>query len=883
VKVYQQSASSIWHAGAISMCKLSSCLYSSMASTDYLNFDIISSYQGNGYAFLIAWDDNSWIQWKQKDNPLTLSADSEPDPLSGDFEFTLVASNDILSRGNVDFHGLSRSWDLGVMFDGRSSMGTWFAIGVTEAANTDITDNLLFGIPGWITGPENSIRHYSTLVKLYVWDPICGNWGNFPTESPTTHFPTVIPPTFQPTTPSPTVSPSFAPTESPTITPTMPPTKFPTHQQTSYPTTLHPTWYPTPSKTNNPIRSVSNSMPTYWPSEFIDSRTFKTPTFTPTTSPTINITLQPTEELSALGTQPVWTFSILYMSLVFFFTGFVLLVCLLLLCNFKKRKSGRETVKKPLKITETTPSWKSAHKKDIHRFRMDKDLLTTAKRNVRHESYRNSNENPLYGYQMPILSQLNSNVEYLERNGVLTMSSPNCSANPRVWKNSPPTIWLNNHVQTFEPMNGKVIMNMVPRTLTDHTSPSNMVGTDQLGIPAQCFCGLRPYPSEPIHSPVHSDNMQLREAGSGTGENLTNTSVTYPSLRIFTSRDGKYLSKSLSRGSSSRSPQEGIVRANTCFSNKRLIGYRSQAGTEYLSNYPVSPPLSEKRFLRKNSRMKKTKQRKSRKQNLKKSVSWVSRPSSSEEEFERTISSKSLRLGDRTPLGPEESDCETAFSSTDDREFSSSTFSVYTSTSLRVHEVKQVKNPWSEIDIVREIEKELEPKNLQVVSKGKDIEWGSSRPTSGLKIAITKETALSNSSKSRSNSRNIIQQREDVRSKPEDQTSLERLSTASSSSESTASSDCRGNIQQLLEHPNYDSLDGFKMNEAPIDMLQASIKIPQNIKELQVWHNNMLKDIPEKHFTEEFLDAGILPPNTLGKGPSKLESQSAVELPFMNY
>jgi len=839
VKLYQQSASSIWHAGAMSWCKPSKCLYSPIISTDYLNFDIISSYEGNGYAFLMAWDDTYWIQWKQKDNPLALSADSKPDPLSGDFEFTLVASDNIRSWGIVDFHGLSYSSDSGVILDGRSSMGTWFAIGVTEAANADVS----YGIPGWITGtdPEYAIKNYAQEVKLYVWDPICGNWGNFPTESPTTPFPTVPQPTFQPTTLSPTVSPSIIPTESPTKTPTMPPTEFPTvqptiypttsyptHSKTSYPTTSHPTEYPTLSKTSYPTTSVPTNMPTYRPSEFIDSRTSITPTFTPTISPTINTTLQPTAWLPDLGTQPAWTSSIIYVSLVFFFTGFVSLVCLLLLCTVIKRNFRRETLNKPLKINETTP--KSANRKDS--WKMDKDLLTTAKGNVTHESYRNLNGIPPYKYQMPILGQSNSNVEYLQKNGVLRMSSQN----------------FMNHC------------------------------TGQPGVPAQCFCGLRPCASEPIHSLSNSYNMRLREVAGGTGEIFTDENVTIPSVRIFTPRDGKYVSKSLSRGRDSRSAQETILRANACFSNQNRIRYSS--GTEYLSNYPVSSPLSEKRLSRKNRKAKKIKRRKSRTRKLKKSISWGTRYSSSEEEYVRATSPKSMMLGDRTPLGPEESDCETAVSSTDDREFSSSTDSVYNSTPVPVHELKQVKKLWSEKDIVREIQKELDAENLQVVTKGNDIEWGCSRPTPGLRIAISKETAISRvrPSKSRSNSKNIIQQREDVSSKVQDATPLEKLSTASSSSESSASSYSRGSIEQHLDYPKYDSLDSSKMKEAAIDMRHASLKIPKNLKELQAWHNNMLNDIPEKYFIEEFLDAGILPPNTLGMGPSKLESQSALEL-----
>jgi len=226
------------------------------------------------------------------------------------------------------------------------------------------------------------------------------------------------------------------------------------------------------------------------------------------------------------------------------------------------------------------------------------------------------------------------------------------------------------------------------------------------------------------------------------------------------------------------------------------------------------------------------------------------------------MSPKSLMLGDRAPLSPEESDCETALSSTDDRQWSSSGDSFYTSMPVSVRDLKQVKKSCSGKDIVREVQKELESENLQVVTEGKDIEQGSAGPTPGLRITIPKGTAISRvrASKSRSKSRNTFHQREDVSSKLEDPTSPDGLSTASSSDESKALS-CysRGDISLPPEYGKYNSLDSSK------------IKIPKTFKELQVWHNDMLKG--NKYFTQDFLDA-----NTLGIGPSVLESQSVVEL-----
>jgi len=302
--------------------------------------------------------------------------------------------------------------------------------------------------------------------------------------------------------------------------------------------------------------------------------------------------------------------------LLLFLAGFVLLACLYLVCTVKKRKSRVETVTKPLEITE------SAHIRRIGRSKMDRDLLTTARPNTVHESYRNLNEIPSYRYQMPILG----NVEYRQGNGIMTMCSPRLWESPRFYspkfyRNSSPAIYFNNNVHTFEPTNENVTMNMGrPRTLTEPVRPSNMVG-GQVGSPPHYFCGLQPTAGESIHYPMHSYDIQLRDAGGGKGEIFKDEIVTIPSVRICKPNEGKYTGKSISRGWNSCHPEQAIHRESTWRSKQKRIGHRSQGGIEYMSNNPASPPLSEKRFFRKNRKEKKVKRRKSRKRSLKKSIS----------------------------------------------------------------------------------------------------------------------------------------------------------------------------------------------------------------------------------------------------------------------
>jgi len=182
-KIYQQTTPIIWNSTAVQDCVVNSCSF--WQFSDYLALDNLQDYEDDGYAFLILWDNTYWIQWKQALNPLTIGADSATDPLSGD-HVSLGISENLHEDGDLDFSGLSLSPDDGVLLDGRSTDGAWFAIAVTVDIQLTKGDTSV-GIPAWkFSGSDSS--HFSQQVNLYVWNSSCGEWGIpslSPTETPT--------------------------------------------------------------------------------------------------------------------------------------------------------------------------------------------------------------------------------------------------------------------------------------------------------------------------------------------------------------------------------------------------------------------------------------------------------------------------------------------------------------------------------------------------------------------------------------------------------------------------------------------------------------------------------------------------------------------------
>jgi len=301
-KVYSQKTSNGGFPTSLS-CSTTQCSHWTMFTTDSLKFDNFDQYKAEdgAIAFTMVWDDEYYIQWEQGENPVEVSADSPNTWKTSAYYYTLTVSDEMNQYGQMDFNGLGRSADAGIMFDGRCSSGAWFAIGVsTQMQLIDFDD----GIPGFIS--ISGYNYTADLVELYVWLPECGDWTRQaePSDAPT-FVPTSIPtksmaPTQWPTqhpTPAPTYAPTFSPTPAPSDAPTEAPSPRPTLAPTPGPTNVpsnNPTGMPTHSPTFSPTTS-----PTVRPTDFPSN----TPTVSPTQVPTPNPSDIPTEAPTPIPTE----------------------------------------------------------------------------------------------------------------------------------------------------------------------------------------------------------------------------------------------------------------------------------------------------------------------------------------------------------------------------------------------------------------------------------------------------------------------------------------------------------------------------------------------------------------------------------------------------
>merc|ERR1719285_1301601 len=243
IRIYQQAGNPVtWLSSFLSTCFVGSCQYKPLVGTDYIYWDDLHLNNDNGYAFYMVWDDIYWLTWKQEKNPLSIEPLSTEYLLIGDYG---VSSN-IHSYGTLlDFGGLGRSTDSGVLLDGRSDFGSWFSVGVTESIELTQTPNTK--IPGWRNRAQQI--YWANTVILYLWNTTCGTW-RISSLSPTN------PPTTPPTKP-PSPIPTSQPSRSPTPVPTTFPTKYPTSSPTDNPSPA-PTVQPTPT-------SQPTDKPTQWP------------------------------------------------------------------------------------------------------------------------------------------------------------------------------------------------------------------------------------------------------------------------------------------------------------------------------------------------------------------------------------------------------------------------------------------------------------------------------------------------------------------------------------------------------------------------------------------------------------------------------------------
>jgi len=291
-------------------CTSASCYYQRWLYDDYIDFTNLDNYQAEdgAYAFTMVWDEEYYMQWEQGDNPIDVTADSINTWAASAYYWTLTVSENMETYGRMDFGGLAVSSDPGILFDGRSTAGAYFAIGASSLMQfMDLND----GIPGFVTLAGYS--YIANVIELYVWKPECGDW-TLPVE-PSTSL--TLPPTEIPT-PTPTLPPTYLPTFHPTDTTTLDPRNFPTPLPTEVPTkistqspTIIPTRQPTPNPTPTPALPPTY-LPTFHPTDAPTRDPTDFPTPVPTEvqtgihsqSPTIMPTRQPTPNPTPTPTLP---------------------------------------------------------------------------------------------------------------------------------------------------------------------------------------------------------------------------------------------------------------------------------------------------------------------------------------------------------------------------------------------------------------------------------------------------------------------------------------------------------------------------------------------------------------------------------------------------
>lgn len=332
VKIYQQGNPTTWEDSTISNCSISSCQWLPSSGNDYMNFDDLSSYEDRGYGFYMEWDETYYMTWKQKWNPLEVPIDSTENLLAGEYYTYGLSSSIYRYVSLLDFGGLGLSSDVGVLVDGRSNFGPWYAVGVTLSVAH--TGPYSIGIAGWRNRAGN--YYLANTTRLYVWDTGCGSW-TIPSISPTIR-PTVVP-TLNPSQP-PTLEPSETPTSNPTPLPTETPTQIPSTPVPSPCSSCKATMQPTSTPMIHPTGSPTTH-PTQAPSLRPTTYNTKQPAMKPTSSPTISnggVDFVPSNS----------DHKILYMFVGFSVSSFVLLAAALFLCSRRIERTRGEKVKQTI-------------------------------------------------------------------------------------------------------------------------------------------------------------------------------------------------------------------------------------------------------------------------------------------------------------------------------------------------------------------------------------------------------------------------------------------------------------------------------------------------------------------------------------------------------
>merc|ERR1719419_733589 len=647
----------------------------------------------------------------------------------------------------------------------------------------------------------------------------------------------------------------------PTTSPTMDPTFLPT----SPPTTRDPSTMPTlaPSMGNIYI----SRKPTFLPTTAFPTTTRPTtrePTNFPTREPTNFPTREPTNLELEQGTETSPS-NIFYLLVGFCVSAFIVLICLLLLCIFRIRKSRADTVKKLLTEMTLRSHRRVSYSDSINEFQtyMNEDVFNVMGRDEPQAPYRNLNEISSYSYKRPILGE--PNVQYMQRNNLPTMANPQQThITPG---NGAHPVLLQHPVHSFDPNTGQFVMQMIPQTSSQQMYPARVPGMPvQYGVSPQ-HIGFRPQLGESSVSLAHSYINTPKEGGTN-------------------------IRTSISRGNEGRSSHRTSYGETQRDSARKQFRYleNSQGDLDRHKNYMASTPSAVER--RSTKKKKKKKPRNSKKHKIQKSISRGRRHSSSDDEIVQSTTHRSVYTlktlsGDPGVPG---SDDETSSSWRGERIASQRTVSARTPRSVSVRKLRQTKkNPVSKEDIVRMVSKELELSRLRV---GKSSKKPKTSQTAGRGSNRSRGKVDSDESVSESLSKSptTVQQRDDTQVKGDRFASktitktlnLEVLSTSSSSDDYKASSDCEEDTlpvkNPVKTHRKYDSVVMVNNKGGGIDLGNVNMDIPKTFNEFQKWQKSMLDNVAEKYFDKEFLDGGTMPPDvTTMNWPTRVDSPTEAE------
>jgi len=457
--------------------------------------------------------------------------------------------------------------------------------------------------------------------------------------------------------------------------------------------------------------------------------------------------------------------------------------------------------------------------------KMETDIFTGKGLGEPQLPYRSLDDITAWNYKTPILSHASTDIHYLPRNSAPPMGNTPISQSFVSRKSSPP-ILLHNHVQSYDPIAGQVVVQMMPQKRLQQVYPPHITrSSGQLGVLSQ---PIQPELSELSHSLGHS---YLQMVGAEGGINET-----------------------ISRGRESRSSR-----------------------TSYQEEPKVNLPI--RRSSRK-ERRKKKKRRTSKKPKYHVSLSEARRISSSEGEDAKPNSPRSMYT---VKFGPADSE---SYSSSREKRLTSQQSEPQTPLSASVKELKiHNKIPWSKDAIARMVTKEMELSQKLAGDKTRPTQ---NHRTVGKGLIMSKINVRS-SSESDSNSPEAGNQRKKTSAKPEKSrgasrtiTQLDAVATSSSSDDSSESEE---DEYPIKSYPKDNSVSVVKMKKTNLDLSPGSIKIPKTFEELQKWNKankGMLDTVAEKYFDKEFLAGGPVPgagsgldwPSSIGS-PNDAESQES--------